>query len=66
MWELKIIFDNEETTIIRGEESDIPLTSAVRYYDLFVKDAGGKAFYRQDIGNSPVLLTDKILQLVHM
>lgn len=64
VWKLEIGFKDEETVTFRGSEPDIPLTVAIRYYDLFVKEAEGNAVYMQTADSAPVLLADKILQLV--
>lgn len=63
MWKLVINFDDDETVTFRGEEPDIPLTIAIRYYDLFVKEAEGKAVVFQGKNTIPMFLADKILQL---
>lgn len=64
MWMLEINFENEESIIFRGDEQDIPLTIAIRYYNLFVKEAGGTAVYRRKKDENPVPLDKKILQIV--
>ena len=65
MWEVEICFDDHETVICRGEEEEIPIWTALKYYNLFVKIAGGHALYWQDHKNKnkEVGLEDKILGL---
>lgn len=65
MWKLEIIFSDEEVVTFKGPEYDIPLTVAIRYYDLFVKEAGGIAVYRQKDDDNPILLSEKLLQMVN-
>lgn len=65
MWRLEINFPDDEVVMFQGPEYDIPLIDAIRYYDLFVKEAGGIAVYRQKDDDNPILLSEKLLQMVH-
>lgn len=48
MWEIMIEFDDEETIHFRGDAASISLWDALRLYNLFAKEAGGKASYMDE------------------
>ena len=65
MWEIKVTFDSieEDEIIIRGEEQDIPLWTALKYYNLFVGEAKGQAVYCRSMGHPYVGLEEKLREL---
>lgn len=67
MWEIGISFEDssEHEIIIRGEENDIPLWTALKYYNLFL-ECEGKAEYRQNTGETFIPLERKILMLTEL
>lgn len=62
MWEIEIEFEKDEMMTIRGEENDISLLEAIRYYDMFV-ETGRTVYYRNNDEFIP--LPDKILYLLN-
>lgn len=61
MWEIEIEFEKDEMMTIRGEENEISLLEAIRYYDMFV-ETGGTVYYRNN--DEIIALPDKILYLL--
>ena len=60
MWEVVVEFDQEETMRLTGEEKEIPLLVAIRYYNLFVKEAEGSAIYKDKEFPDYIKLEEKI------
>lgn len=63
MWEITVEFEDEEIVRLTGTETEIPLINALRNYHLFVKEAEGKALYRDENIKEYIYLEEKIKKM---